>query len=904
MKKILLMLTLVFTGLCSWAQGELIPLHVLDYTQPVTKAEELLNDKGVNDYTSTFTADNGFWTIYAFNNNNNAKDKKLPSGTNLWQEIRAGKKSGKEDEHPYIYTKKCSEAVDVITLTIGKNYNEKHLNGLSIESASDPDFTKDVATQDFLDEFKKQAKDGKLITLELRGHNPEARFYKINFTIKNTTTSNGSFSLSKIGLYQKPATLDFIQDEYSVNMDELFPAPFLHNPNNCVIDNYTSSNEAVATVDATTGIVQLLDYGTTIITATCETGEYASYTLNVVKKNPDIHFHEVEYSVDVRSFPATPILPTLVNPNELDLSTVEFASSDETVATVNNATGEVTVLSHGVTEISATFSGHKDFVDQTATYTLYIVNNDNLDETFDFVNNDYGFSRDEMGWIDTDIVLAQQGLVTINYSRKENTNYGIAFKEAGLYVSYFNKNTPTPDHTFNITVPLDFYITEIVTSCAEAMEIGFDDQDYTKSTSHKFTNSDPSVNSVNLISYSTDNICIASIDVKIAPIPITMTPGGFFNEPIEVLVSGDEKSKTANIYYADGEEKVINNVKNFTLDRSATVEVVNNSGFSATETYVITREIVAEGLMMVDFNEDAQAYYVYGEISSIVDNTPEENGIGYVDLKPDGHVLYVNGVEIGECSEGATFELENILPNAKIEVMTVKEGLERKIIVTDISSQIEWEMGDLAEIENLKMELVSGDGHIVEHSVVENVPYVHTALRMCLQEGNVKALLDKPYEFVIHNAKHSQGYFTLWNYKPLDDENDNYEIHYIVDHVGNPNHTTIDDFYKSSDATTSVEATIGFRFIVEQPSSPNAIIRRAPGSSVPTEVYYDENNRSEVPSFTFAADNSGMSGIEDVAVDATEAVEYFNLQGIRLGSEPASGLYIRRQGGIATKVVR
>ncbi len=47
---------------------------------------------------------------------------------------------------------------------------------------------------------------------------------------------------------------------------------------------------------------------------------------------------------------------------------------------------------------------------------------------------------------------------------------------------------------------------------------------------------------------------------------------------------------------------------------------------------------------------------------------------------------------------------------------------------------------------------------------------------------------------------------------------------------------------------------------------------------------------------------SKMSGIEDVTVDGADDAEYFNLQGVRV-ENPAPGLYIKRQGNKATKVI-
>lgn len=47
---------------------------------------------------------------------------------------------------------------------------------------------------------------------------------------------------------------------------------------------------------------------------------------------------------------------------------------------------------------------------------------------------------------------------------------------------------------------------------------------------------------------------------------------------------------------------------------------------------------------------------------------------------------------------------------------------------------------------------------------------------------------------------------------------------------------------------------------------------------------------------------TGDAGVENVAADSNAAAEYFNLQGIRV-AEPANGIFIRRQGFKATKVI-
>ncbi|MDE7161054.1 MAG: Ig-like domain-containing protein, partial [Muribaculaceae bacterium] len=86
---------------------------------------------------------------------------------------------------------------------------------------------------------------------------------------------------------------DIVASEVSVVKGEENTFPKLDNPHNLTV-TYTSSNTAVATVDAE-GKVTLLGFGTTIISASSEeTGDYAAgtaeYTLTVTLPSPDLAY--------------------------------------------------------------------------------------------------------------------------------------------------------------------------------------------------------------------------------------------------------------------------------------------------------------------------------------------------------------------------------------------------------------------------------------------------------------------------------------------------------------------------------------------------------------------------------------------------------------------------------------
>ena len=135
---------------------------------------------------------------------------------------------------------------------------------------------------------------------------------------------------------------------------------------------YSSSDPTVATVNASTGEVDILKVGTTTITATyAETSDYlantASYTLNVTAK-----------AVAGLAYASTAVAKlttddaftnALTNPNTL---TVTYSSSDTDVATVNASTGEVTIVGAGTTTITASSAETSTYEAGEVTYTLTI----------------------------------------------------------------------------------------------------------------------------------------------------------------------------------------------------------------------------------------------------------------------------------------------------------------------------------------------------------------------------------------------------------------------------------------------------------------------------------------------------------------------------------------------------
>ena len=136
--------------------------------------------------------------------------------------------------------------------------------------------------------------------------------------------------------------------------------------------NYSSSNEAVATI-ASDGTVTLVAEGSVTISATSEeTDSYSAgsayYTLAVYKTTATLSWSESEVSVVVGSEFSQPVLS---NPYSLD---VTFASSDESVATIDED-GVVSVISNGTTVITASAAESDYFEAASASYTLNVSKN-------------------------------------------------------------------------------------------------------------------------------------------------------------------------------------------------------------------------------------------------------------------------------------------------------------------------------------------------------------------------------------------------------------------------------------------------------------------------------------------------------------------------------------------------
>lgn len=137
---------------------------------------------------------------------------------------------------------------------------------------------------------------------------------------------------------------------------------------------YSSSDQTVATVNATTGDVTVLAKGSTTITATFSGNDdykpaSAAYAINVKSPDqiaPDFKFNTTSVT---KAFDPEYAGENLYNPQGLDAT---YTSTVESVATVDATTGKVTLKGLGTTEIIASTNGNDKYSPATARYTINV----------------------------------------------------------------------------------------------------------------------------------------------------------------------------------------------------------------------------------------------------------------------------------------------------------------------------------------------------------------------------------------------------------------------------------------------------------------------------------------------------------------------------------------------------
>lgn len=141
-------------------------------------------------------------------------------------------------------------------------------------------------------------------------------------------------------------------------------------------DPKAEGNTAVKEVEATSVDLGKLALGETTIKAYIWDAEanasaVETVTVNVVKKPAGISWSSDQCKIYIGEEPYT--FPTLTNPNELKIS-YSIPAADAAIATIDKATGEITIVGEGSTTVRATYTSTDDseFAGSWVQYTLTV----------------------------------------------------------------------------------------------------------------------------------------------------------------------------------------------------------------------------------------------------------------------------------------------------------------------------------------------------------------------------------------------------------------------------------------------------------------------------------------------------------------------------------------------------
>lgn len=216
---------------------------------------------------------------------------------------------------------------------------------------------------------------------------------KANITATFAGDNEYKTSTAKYEIKVKGAPeLSFPQTSYNIFANEVFTAPVLTKSPADVVVTYSSSDDKVATVDASTGKVSIVGAGTAKITATSQVTDVyeeaqASYDLVVTKFTPKLSFPQTSYTIEMGDAftPKLEELPEGVTP--------AYTSSNEEVATVDAATGEVKVVGVGTTTITVTSPETDIYEGATTSYELTVNWATSKEVTIDF--STFGYTNEQ-----------------------------------------------------------------------------------------------------------------------------------------------------------------------------------------------------------------------------------------------------------------------------------------------------------------------------------------------------------------------------------------------------------------------------------------------------------------------------------------------------------------------------
>lgn len=155
------------------------------------------------------------------------------------------------------------------------------------------------------------------------------------------------------------------------------------------------------------------------------------------KKPSNLSFPNATESVDINGTFNAPVATLTSEGVTISGKNIKYTSSNKAVATVNESTGEVTIVGRGHTKITASLTSDAEYNDAEASYILTVIDPNFTDVTFNFQDHDrygYGVSSNSSTNGDMDEGKSiNEGIVTLTNIAK-GTGNGTRFWSDGIRV--------------------------------------------------------------------------------------------------------------------------------------------------------------------------------------------------------------------------------------------------------------------------------------------------------------------------------------------------------------------------------------------------------------------------------------------------------------------------------------
>ena len=133
------------------------------------------------------------------------------------------------------------------------------------------------------------------------------------------------------------------------------------------------------------------------------------------------------------------VFPTLTK-NPESITGITYSSSNADVATVNEATGEITIVACGQTTIKAAYAGDDTYASSSATYTLRVVDNSIAAGEYTFPINNWFWATNYTGSFNVEKgslkLQGQQNGISISLGNVNSTNAYVDDNKTRTYRSY------------------------------------------------------------------------------------------------------------------------------------------------------------------------------------------------------------------------------------------------------------------------------------------------------------------------------------------------------------------------------------------------------------------------------------------------------------------------------------